>query len=290
MVSDAKCRFKRWWRRRGTLCAAHALRIITMANSLRERLPCPICGLPFPIGKLEEHADACAAKLEPRAPPPPPPAPMNYRTAALAKPLVKPNKKVQRTAPPKPPKRDAPYHHHHKLPKKKRTTMHPAADRTVPPTKHDDRGSPQPYFHQPIEVVAIDDVIFRCQSFAAQRSSSSSAASSSTVAAPAEEDAEVEADAGTFLSSVKSALSSDPQRHQQFLECMLSFQSGSLDTVDVMEQVSRLLDGKPKLLRAFNRFLPEGYRIDEMPKDLATDCGPQHENAKPPPPAPAFPK
>ena len=37
---------------------------------LRERLPCPICGLPFPIGKLEEHADACAAKLEPRAPPP----------------------------------------------------------------------------------------------------------------------------------------------------------------------------------------------------------------------------
>lgn len=85
-------------------------------------------------------------------------------------------------------------------------------------------------------------------------------------AAPvAEEEAAIEVEAGRFLTSVRTRLAAEPSRHERFMSVMTSFQSGALDTVQVMEQVASLLANHPDLLEAFNAFLPAGYRLERLP-------------------------
>ena len=78
----------------------------------------------------------------------------------------------------------------------------------------------------------------------------------------------VERDATSFLGSVQALLSSTPDKYSEFVDVMAAFQSGVLDTVEVMEQVSGLLKEHTNLLYRFNRFLPEGYRIEALPRSL----------------------
>ena len=52
------------------------------------------------------------------------------------------------------------------------------------------------------------------------------------------------------------------------MQVMMGFQSGILDTVEVMEHVSALLQGHWALLKQFNQFLPDGHRIEQLPSHL----------------------
>ena len=99
----------------------------------------------------------------------------------------------------------------------------------------------------------------------------------------------MEADADQFLVRVREAFASDggsPRRHPRFLEVLLAFQDGTMDTVEVMEHVSALLHGHWSLLRQFNDFLPDGHRIEQLPPRLQgySVC---HDSAQPVPEAQA---
>jgi histone deacetylase complex regulatory component SIN3 len=61
---------------------------------------------------------------------------------------------------------------------------------------------------------------------------------------------------------------SEPHRATLLVDELLRFQSGEYDTLDVMEKASVILEGQPKLLDAFNHFLPEGYRVEPLPRKL----------------------
>ena len=84
-----------------------------------------------------------------------------------------------------------------------------------------------------------------------------------------------EDDAANFLSASRLTLgTTDPKRHVQLLDALLAFESGALDTVDVMERVATLLADHPQLLNHFNTFLPDGYRCQLLSPQLSeyTSC------------------
>ncbi|ESK93814.1 sin3b protein [Moniliophthora roreri MCA 2997] len=69
-------------------------------------------------------------------------------------------------------------------------------------------------------------------------------------------------DALNYLDAVKNQFQDRPQVYHYFLNIMKDFKSWQIDTLDVIERVSRLFHGNPPLIQGFNTFLPAGYRID----------------------------
>ena len=72
-----------------------------------------------------------------------------------------------------------------------------------------------------------------------------------------------------FLDAVRAAFDDEPHKYRQFVEAMTRFQSGAIDTVDVMEGVGGLLRAHPSLLDAFNGFLPDGYKVVLLADELS---------------------
>jgi histone deacetylase complex regulatory component SIN3 len=121
-------------------------------------------------------------------------------------------------------------------------------------------------------------------SSSAHRSSKARGSAASQEAAAAvptvlTEEASFERDAEQFLGDVRAVL--EPQEHSLFVDVMVSYMSNLLDTVEVMEQVASLLSMHPVLLYRFNRFLPEGYRIETLPRSLQA-YAPCFKSATPP--------
>jgi histone deacetylase complex regulatory component SIN3 len=67
---------------------------------------------------------------------------------------------------------------------------------------------------------------------------------------------------------MRDVFAQQPRKQQLFMQVMMGFQSGILDTVEVMEHVSALLQGHWALLKQFNQFLPDGHRIEQLPSHL----------------------
>ena len=76
-------------------------------------------------------------------------------------------------------------------------------------------------------------------------------------------------DADLFLTRVREALLHTPRKLDRFMEVMMGFSGGILDTVEVMQSISVVLDGEWDLLRDFNQFLPDGFRIVLLPPPRA---------------------
>ena len=76
-------------------------------------------------------------------------------------------------------------------------------------------------------------------------------------------------EADLFLTRVRVALLHTPRKLDRFMEVMMGFSGGILDTVEVMQSISTILDGEWDLLRDFNRFLPDGFRIVILPPSRA---------------------
>lgn len=81
---------------------------------------------------------------------------------------------------------------------------------------------------------------------------------SSKAPAPASE-------AERFLAKVRELFADDADKQQRFTQVMRGFFLDELDTPDVMEAMAEMLRGHWALLRQFNRFLPEGFRIEQLP-------------------------
>ncbi|KAI0659327.1 paired amphipathic helix, partial [Cubamyces menziesii] len=69
-------------------------------------------------------------------------------------------------------------------------------------------------------------------------------------------------DALNYLDQVKMQFSERPDVYNKFLDIMKDFKSRSIDTLGVIERVSKLFHGHPALIQGFNTFLPRGYRIE----------------------------
>ncbi|KAF8339470.1 paired amphipathic helix, partial [Amanita rubescens] len=79
-------------------------------------------------------------------------------------------------------------------------------------------------------------------------------------------------DALSYLDAVNAQFRDKPEVYQQFLDTMNDFKREVIDTLGVIQRVSRLFHGNPNLIQGFNTFLPVGYRIDisSDPLDLYT--------------------
>ncbi|CAL1708555.1 unnamed protein product [Somion occarium] len=69
-------------------------------------------------------------------------------------------------------------------------------------------------------------------------------------------------DALTYLDSVKVQFQDRPDVYNHFLDIMKDFKGQKIDTPGVIERVSNLFHGHPRLIQGFNTFLPPGYRIE----------------------------
>ncbi|KAJ7603109.1 the Msin3a Pah1-Sap25 Sid complex, partial [Roridomyces roridus] len=69
-------------------------------------------------------------------------------------------------------------------------------------------------------------------------------------------------DALGYLDEVKAEYENQPEVYETFLDIMKDFKTLKFDTVGVMERVSQLFHGSPRLIEAFNTFLPVGYRME----------------------------
>jgi len=84
-----------------------------------------------------------------------------------------------------------------------------------------------------------------------------------------EDDSQECNDAYAYFMRVREAFVHQPRKLEEFMEVVLNFQSGMLDTVEVMTRVATLLRGHTVLLRQFNYFLPEAYRFEWLPLSLS---------------------
>jgi len=75
-------------------------------------------------------------------------------------------------------------------------------------------------------------------------------------------------DAENFIHLVRSSFAHDPPKHEAFIDVMMDFRDGSMDTVQVMEKVAVILQGHTSLIQQFNCFLPDGYRIEPLTNQL----------------------
>jgi len=80
----------------------------------------------------------------------------------------------------------------------------------------------------------------------------------------------LETEAEGLVMTVRETLAHQPRKLDQFIDILLGFQGGMLDTVEVMQHVSNLLAGHFELIKQFNEFLPEGYVIEALPPNLAS--------------------
>lgn len=74
-------------------------------------------------------------------------------------------------------------------------------------------------------------------------------------------------DALSYLDEVKFKFGNQPQVYNDFLDIMKEFKSQSIDTPGVIQRVSNLFKGHPKLIEGFNTFLPPGYKIEVREND-----------------------
>ncbi|XP_010524320.1 PREDICTED: paired amphipathic helix protein Sin3-like 2 isoform X2 [Tarenaya hassleriana] len=78
-------------------------------------------------------------------------------------------------------------------------------------------------------------------------------------------------DALRYLNEVKEVLLDQGEKYDMFIEVMKDFKHGRADTAGVVARVKELFKGHSNLIRGFNTFLPEGYKIaldeDEAPLD-----------------------
>jgi len=81
------------------------------------------------------------------------------------------------------------------------------------------------------------------------------------------EEVALERDAEQFLTMAREILGSGSSL-QTLGQLLVSFQDGVVDTVEVMEKAASLLGAHEELMYRFNRFLPEGYRIETLPPPL----------------------
>lgn len=69
-------------------------------------------------------------------------------------------------------------------------------------------------------------------------------------------------DALTYLDQVKVQFADQPEVYNKFLDIMKEFKGQVIDTPGVINRVSTLFNGHPKLIQGFNTFLPPGYKIE----------------------------
>ncbi|KAH3661386.1 hypothetical protein OGAPHI_006793 [Ogataea philodendri] len=69
-------------------------------------------------------------------------------------------------------------------------------------------------------------------------------------------------DALSYLDQVKIQFQNQTDVYNNFLDIMKDFKSQSIDTPGVIERVSTLFRGHPKLIDGFNTFLPQGFAIE----------------------------
>lgn len=69
-------------------------------------------------------------------------------------------------------------------------------------------------------------------------------------------------DALSYLDQVKLQFRNNTDVYNKFLDIMKDFKSQSIDTPGVIDRVSALFKGHPKLIDGFNTFLPEGFSIE----------------------------
>ena len=72
----------------------------------------------------------------------------------------------------------------------------------------------------------------------------------------------LDAEAERFLLAVHAAFDDEPTKYRHFMEVMMRFQLGAIDTAEVMQEVASTLADHPNLIDAFNAFLPPGYCLD----------------------------
>ncbi|QPG75377.1 hypothetical protein FOA43_002730 [Brettanomyces nanus] len=103
-------------------------------------------------------------------------------------------------------------------------------------------------------------------------------------------------DALSYLDEVKIQFRNQNEVYNNFLDIMKDFKSQNIDTPGVIDRVSALFRGHPKLIDGFNTFLPEGFSIECSPTDPNTIVvttplgksirqGTTHYDLPPPPPA-----
>ncbi|KAG8917803.1 hypothetical protein FRC01_002202 [Tulasnella sp. 417] len=68
-------------------------------------------------------------------------------------------------------------------------------------------------------------------------------------------------DALSYLEQIKIKFPDKPEVYTQFLDTMKAFKSGQVDTPGVMERVATLFNGHASLIRGFNIFAPDGYKL-----------------------------
>ena len=92
------------------------------------------------------------------------------------------------------------------------------------------------------------------------------AASSAAAAAAGAEDEAVgegeDEEEERFLSSVKAAL--EPSALERFMDVLVSFQRGTLDTAQLMKEIATLLAGHTELLLGLDQFLPPDGRYEVL--------------------------
>ncbi|KAG7882014.1 hypothetical protein KL935_001171 [Ogataea polymorpha] len=69
-------------------------------------------------------------------------------------------------------------------------------------------------------------------------------------------------DALSYLDQVKIQFQNQTDVYNNFLDIMKDFKSQNIDTPGVIERVSTLFRGHPKLIDGFNTFLPQGFAIE----------------------------
>ncbi|KAJ7478013.1 paired amphipathic helix [Mycena galericulata] len=73
------------------------------------------------------------------------------------------------------------------------------------------------------------------------------------------------ADAQSYVNMVKDQFPNQPKKYKHFLDIMVDFKHGVIDTPRAIQRVVLLFDGHPHLIRGFNKFLPDDLQINYTP-------------------------
>ncbi|CAM9156410.1 unnamed protein product [Ectocarpus sp. 4 AP-2014] len=88
-------------------------------------------------------------------------------------------------------------------------------------------------------------------------------------------------DAMDYLDAVKLEFRHQPEIYDEFLAIMGRFKTKQMLPPDVIIEVARLFRGRNSLVLRFNRFLPEGFKIepDDIQRMEEEECAAKEENA-----------
>eukprot|EP00638_Chattonella_subsalsa_P003652 CAMPEP_0117736630 /NCGR_PEP_ID=MMETSP0947-20121206/2048_1 /TAXON_ID=44440 /ORGANISM="Chattonella subsalsa, Strain CCMP2191" /LENGTH=473 /DNA_ID=CAMNT_0005551965 /DNA_START=688 /DNA_END=2109 /DNA_ORIENTATION=- len=87
----------------------------------------------------------------------------------------------------------------------------------------------------------------------------------------------------SYITTVKQRFVNEPERYQQFLEILRSYQTNRGNMKDVLQQLSILFNGHDDLLDQFSSFLLAGTAPQENPKGNTPRPRPRKERANMPP-------